>query len=245
VGENRGHCELLTSKEHREGVLAVVGLDDFLDLYGVVGEEVVATVVLVATIVTVVLPHNGKGEHFAVIIEERLQVLVGATTLKHHFDVVLVFSQIWGVLLHVDHGTGVHKRIVRKSLWATKGNTFVCVEGLGELITVNNAEDTTVEVNISTDLEIAPSKGINGVKLGDEVTLEEYTLGDSWVLDAGLKDVNSVIFEVVVDGTLAETVVLGGALNNWLLEEGSEVKDLNMKVLFKLQAWDHPYNNKI
>jgi hypothetical protein len=203
MSEDRGHSELLTSKEHGEGVLAVVRLDDFLDLNGVVGEEVVATVVLVATIVTVVLPHNSEGEHLAVIIEERLEVLVGATTLKHHFDVVLVFSQIWGVLLHVDHGAGVHKRIIGKSFAAAKGDTFVSVERASELVAVNNAEDTTVEVNISTNLEIAPSEGIDWVKLRDEVTLKENALGDSWVLDAGLKDVNSVIFEIVIDGALA------------------------------------------
>lgn len=72
MGKDRGHSKLLASKKHGEGVLAVIGLDDFLDFNGVVGEEVVATVVFVTTIVTVVLPHNGEGKHLAVIIEERL-----------------------------------------------------------------------------------------------------------------------------------------------------------------------------
>lgn len=53
------------------------------------------------------------------------------------------------------------KRIIGKRLGAAKGNTLVGVEGAGELVTINNAEDTTVEVNISTDLEIAPSEGID------------------------------------------------------------------------------------
>lgn len=61
------------------------------------------------------------------------------------------------------------------------------------------------------------------------MTLKENTLRDSRVLDTGLKDVNSVIFEVVVDSALAETVVLSGTFNNWLLEEGSEIKDLKME----------------
>lgn len=60
------------------------------------------------------------------------------------------------------------------------------------------------------------------------MTLKENTLGDARVLDAGLEDVNSVVLKVVVDGALAETVVLGGALNDWLLEVGSEVKDLEI-----------------
>lgn len=60
------------------------------------------------------------------------------------------------------------------------------------------------------------------------MAFKENTLGDAGVLDTGLEDVNSVVFEVVVDSALAETVVLSGALNDWLLEEGREVKDLKI-----------------
>jgi len=60
VGQNGGHGQPLASKEHREGVLAVVGANNFLNLDSFVGEEVVATVVLITTIVAVILPHNGE-----------------------------------------------------------------------------------------------------------------------------------------------------------------------------------------
>lgn len=41
---------------------------------------------------------------------------VGATTLEHDLNVVLVLSQIGRVLLHVDHGTSLNERIVRITL---------------------------------------------------------------------------------------------------------------------------------
>ena len=125
VGKNGGLGELLASKEHGEGVLTVVGLDDFLDLDCVVREEVVASVVLVAAVVAVVLPHDGEGEYLAVVVEEALEVLVGTSTFEHDFDVVLVFGQIWGVLLHVDHGAGVHEGVVGVAFRGAKSHTLV------------------------------------------------------------------------------------------------------------------------
>jgi len=128
VGKNGGLGELLASKEHGEGVLTVVGLDDFLDLDCVVREEVIASVVLVAAVVAVVLPHDSKREHLAVVVQEALEVLVGTSTFEHDFDVVLVFGQIWGVLLHVDHGAGVHEGVVGVALRGAKSHTLVCEE---------------------------------------------------------------------------------------------------------------------
>jgi hypothetical protein len=46
-------------------------------------------------------------------------------------------------------------------------------------------------------------------------------------LDLGLEDVEGVIFEVVVDGALAETVVFIWALDDGLLEKCAEVEDLD------------------
>lgn len=60
------------------------------------------------------------------------------------------------------------------------------------------------------------------------MTLKENTLGDARVLDAGFEDVNGVVLKVVVDGALAETVVLAGAFNDWLLEVSREVEDLEI-----------------
>lgn len=161
VGKDWGLGKLLASEEHGEGVLTVVGSNNFLNLNSIVGKEVVATVELVTTIVAVVLPHNGEGENLAVIVQERLKVLVGTTTLKHHFDVVLVLSKIWGVLLHVNHSTGVHKRIIGEALGTTKGDALVRVKRAGEFISVNNSENTAVEVNISSDLKVAPRVRLN------------------------------------------------------------------------------------
>ena len=157
----------MASKEHGEGVLAVVGLDDFLDLDCVVREEVIASVVLVAAVVAVVLPHDSKGEHLAVVVQEALEVLVGTSTFEHDFDVVLVFGQIWGVLLHVDHGAGVHEWVVGVALRGAKSHTLVGEERAGELVAVNDAEDTSVEVDVDADIQIFPGIRSNTTWLGN------------------------------------------------------------------------------
>ena len=67
-----------------------------------------------------------------------------------------MFSKIWGVLLHVDHCAGVHKGVVGEGLAVAKGDALICVERAGKFISINNSEDAAIELNISTDLEVAP-----------------------------------------------------------------------------------------
>jgi len=84
------------------------------------------TVVLITTIVAHITPENGEGENLAVVIQETLQgVGVGTAALKHHLDIVLVFSEIWGVRLEVYHGTGGLERVIGISLRAFKFNSLV------------------------------------------------------------------------------------------------------------------------
>lgn len=58
------------------------------------------------------------------------------------------------------------------------------------------------------------------------MSLEEDALGNTRVLDTSFQNVNGVILKVVVHGALAETVVLVGVLDDWLLEVAAEVKNL-------------------
>jgi len=108
--------------------LTTVWLYDFFDFNIVVREEIVKSEEFVTAVVAVVLPHDGEGEYLAVVVEEALEVLVGTSTFEHDFDVVLVFGQVWGVLLHVDHGAGVHKGIIWHRLSALEVNTLISVE---------------------------------------------------------------------------------------------------------------------
>jgi len=113
-----------------------------------------------------------------------------------------------------------------ESLGGALSDALIGVEGTGEIITVNNAEEATVELNVLANYQVLPGVGLDGVNLGDEVPLEEDALRDTRVGNTGLQDVDGVVLEVVVHGALAEAVVLVGVLNDGLLEEDAEVEDL-------------------
>ena len=61
------------------------------------------------------------------------------------------------------------------------------------------------------------------------MSLEEYSLWDSCVLNSGFDDVYGVIIKVVVEDAFSESVVLICVLNNWFLEIDFEVKHLNKR----------------
>lgn len=226
VSENRGLGQLLSLQQHGEGEATGVGGVDFLNFNRVVRHEVVQSVVLVTTIIRSILPQDGEGKNLAVVVQERLQILVGTATLKLHFDVVLEFSQIWGVLLHVDHSTGSSERIIGISFRGAKVKTFVGIEGASKLVAVDNSENTAVDIQIHGDGEILPVIDIVDTGLGNLVTLEEDSLRNTRVLNTVLNDVEGVVIQVVVDDAATHTVVFVGVLNNGLLEVSFEMKHL-------------------
>ncbi len=151
--------------------MARVELVDLLDFDGAVRKEVVEAVVLVAAVVTVVLPHDGEGEHLAVVVEETLQVFVGTATFQHNLDVVLVLGEVWGVLLHVDHRAGVHEGVGGVVLASVQSHALIGIKTAGELVTIHDAEDATVDVKVLTTVEVFP-----GIKFG-RVSWQEPWLG--------------------------------------------------------------------
>jgi hypothetical protein len=138
-----------------------------------------------------------------------------------------VFSQIGRVLLHVDHGTGLNERIVRIALWCVKSDTLVLIESSGKIVSIDDTEDSAVDIQIDAYIQISP--GVNlGLLAGNEdlVSLEEDTLRDATVLSSILQNMQSVIIEVIVNSAFANAVVLIGVLYNGLLEIGLEVQHL-------------------
>ena len=127
-------------QEHWEWESATVLGIDLLDFHRIVAQEEVESVELLTAIVTVVLPEDSEREDFTVVVEERLEVLVGSATLQLDLVVVLVFCQIGRVLLHVDHGSGVGKWVIREGLWHADVDTLICIVSLGEIVTVDNSK---------------------------------------------------------------------------------------------------------
>jgi hypothetical protein len=199
---------------------------NLLHFYGVIAEEVVQAVVLVTAIVAGILPHDRERKDSAVVVEERMEVFVWAATLKHHFDVVFVLSQIWGILLQIDKCTCLDEGVIGETFASTEFDTLVGVEWSGELITVIGVENSSVEINVATDIKVTPFISFNGARNRDKMSLQEDALGDSRVGHFGLKNVNRVIIEVVVDGALAEAVVLIRVLDDGFLEVGREIEYL-------------------
>ena len=173
-----------------------------------------------------VLPKNAEGKHFTVVIKETLKVAVRSATLERNLNVVLVLSQIRRVLLHVDHGSGVDEWVVREVLIGIDLVALVTVELASEIITSNNTENAVVNIKVHTNVQIFPLIISAAIGLGDFVSLKEDALRDTRVLYAMLENMDGVVFKIVVDNALADTVVLGGILHNWLLEVCLEVENL-------------------
>lgn len=63
-----------------------------------------------------------------------------------HLDVLLDLSSVWGVLTEANHGAGLLEGVSGESLGGALSDALIGVEGTGEIITVNNAEEATVEL---------------------------------------------------------------------------------------------------
>lgn len=227
VSQDWGLGQLLLFEEHWEwetpGILSV----DLLHLNSSVGQEVVEDVVLITTIVGLVLPEDVEAKHLSVVVEERLEVLVGSSTLEKHLDVVLHLGLIWRSLLVVDHGPGLGEEVLGVALWSVELDALVGEETLGEVVTVDHSEDPLVDVEVDANVQVLPSVVLGVIIwIWQLVSLQEDALGDTSVLNSWLDDVDGVIVQVVVDDALAESEVLVGVLNDWLLEVCVEAKNL-------------------
>ena len=93
-------------------------------------------------------------EHLAVIIEEALEVRVWTTTFIADLDVVFEFGQVGRVLFHVDHGPGLCKWIFRVAFGSVEVDSDVRVEVTGELVTVDDAEDAAIDIQVHSKVEV-------------------------------------------------------------------------------------------
>ena len=148
-------------------------------------------------------------------------------TFQRDLKVVLELSLVWRHLLEINHSASVHEGVIGEALSGALRLVFVSVECSGELVTVNDSEDTAIEANVLANAQILPGIAVDAVDLGNKVSLQENALGNAGVLDSVFHNVDSVVLQVVVECALANAVVLVGALNNGFLEEAGEVQDLN------------------
>lgn len=55
------------------------------------------------------------------------------------------------------------------------------------------------------------------------MSLEENSLRDAAILNSIFEDMKSIIIEIIINSAFADTIILGGVLNNGLLEVCLEV----------------------
>jgi len=232
--------ELLSLQEHGERIASRVLLRDLLHLDGVVREEEVEGVELITTIVAGVLPVDAERQHLSVVLKEGVQVAVVTAAAQLDLVVVLALGSVWRVLLVVDHGAGCLVRILGEGFSGSEVMSLSGIELTGEIVTVVNAEDSLVDLEVHGEREVAPVVGSGGAAVGgDLVALEEDTLGKAGVLLPVFEDVDGVVFEVVEHGALVDAVVLVAGLDNGLLEVGIEAEDLSVMLEpFRGDLWD-------
>ena len=119
------------------------------------------------------------------------------------------------------------EQILRVALLGAEDDTLVGIESPGEVIAVDNSENSLVDVEVDANVEVLPNV-VFGLVLWVRqlVSLQEDSLRDTGVLDSWLDDVDGVVIKVVVDDALPDSVVLVSVFDNWLLEVSVEAKDL-------------------
>jgi len=128
--------------------------------------------------------------------------------------------------------------VSKEVLWVffsrVQWNSFVSVESSGKVVAVNNSEDSLVDAEVDTKIEIPPyvvglwdmESWINGSWIEfvvslvkwQFVTLKENSLWNSGVFNSWFFDVEGVIIKIIVNNAFSNSKVLVSIFNNWFLE---------------------------
>jgi len=121
----------------------------------------------------------------------------------------------------------VSEQILRVAFGLAESDALIGVESSGELVAVDNSEDSSVDIEVHADVEVSPGV-VLALVMGqwELVSLQENSLRHSGVLNLGLEDVDGVVIEEVVDSALARSEVLVGVLHDGLDEVGVKDQDL-------------------
>ena len=148
--------QLLSLQELREGSAATVLCVDLFNFDGVIAEEEVQGVEFVTAVVANILPEDLKAEDTSIIVQETLEAAVRTSTLQFDLNIILEFSLIGRNLLHINHRSGELEWVFWVILSLANILAFVRKVRTSELITVYNAEDTVIDVEVHAQREIRP-----------------------------------------------------------------------------------------
>ena len=123
-------------------------------------------------------------------------------------------------MLEVDHGSGLTEEI----FWITFGwievLSLVGIESSGEVVAVDNSENSVVDIEVDSNVEISPCV-VSALVFWEWqfMSLKECSLWDTRVLNFRFIDVASVVIEEIIDFALSGSKVLVWIFNHWLNEE--------------------------
>jgi hypothetical protein len=138
-----------------------------------------------------------------------------------------VLSKIGRVLLHGDHSSGLNKRIVGITFGLVERDALSLIKSLGEIISINDTENSSVHIKVHGDVQIFPCVDFRLLAWDENlVSLKEDALRDATVLNSILKNVQSIIIQIIVNGAFADTIIFVRVLYDRLLEVGLEVQNL-------------------
>jgi len=101
-------------------------------------------------------------------------------------------------------------------------------------------EEPFIKVNVDAKVEVLPGVELSLLQVfGHNVSLQDHSLWYTTVFYLGLSYIDRSIIEIVVDNTLAHSVILFRVLNNTLLEVG--IKTQNLPVVFQPLRLDAGY----
>jgi len=200
-----GVGQLLSSEEAGERVKSVILVMGFTDLNSVVSQIVVddKRSVLVGAV---------ESEDLSVVVQELL--LRGYLTASKLLLEVLEHESItlgcnWD-LLFVEGVSGAF--LSNSARLTTFHEEFSSV-----VIAVVDAEDAAVDSDVKSNSEVVGHEGLLGaVTLEDHVAVKERSLGNTRVHLLGLGDHDGLVFQVVEDDGLADSVVFKSAFNDTL-----------------------------
>jgi hypothetical protein len=224
VGMNRNLWKLLPSQQQWEGITTRILSTLLFDLNTIVSEEVVDGEEVYSTLKCIVLPKRIKRQHFPIVVEILGEATVGVSASELNLKVFLVLLCVWWVDLHILLINEAFERVGWFWFGVIELVTNIFIEFLGKLVAVVHSEDALIKVDVLAQLEILPSIVVVEETdfLWNLLSLDEDALWNAAVFDSRLQNQYGLIREVVVNGHLANSVVLQTAFHDMLLEVGVE-----------------------
>jgi len=210
--------QALTVEHLGESVTTIIRVVNFTNLNSVIGQEVVHDK-------RQVIARAEEAKDLAILIKE-LFLAGDLTTTKGFFHVFLHLVVTWTCLRNLGCSELVHRYVLGGSLRCVK----VIEERASVIITIGNADSTSVNTNVEANTEVLGQEGSHTVGPENHLTLEESPLRHARVFFLRLDNHNRFVLKEVVDHDLVDAIVLKTALTNGLLKETVETKDLFIKL---------------